>query len=124
MSVRRSLVIGSGAYLPERVVTNDELAAQVDTSDEWIVQRTGIRKRHFAAKDERTSDLAISTSLWTISPKASPKRLPWGKWEMNRCSASGVPLESAACQAADSVRSDGGAASPGLATPRGARNTA
>ena len=59
MSVRRSCFIGTGAYLPARVVSNDELAAQVDTSDEWIVQRTGIRQRHFAAKDEKTSDLAI-----------------------------------------------------------------
>ena len=59
MSVRRACFIGSGAYLPDRVVTNDELAAQVDTSDEWIVQRTGIRQRHFAAKDEKTSDLAM-----------------------------------------------------------------
>ena len=59
MSLVRSRVIGTGSYLPARVVTNDELAAQVDTSDEWIVQRTGIRKRHFAAKDEKTSDLAV-----------------------------------------------------------------
>ncbi|NNG05131.1 MAG: ketoacyl-ACP synthase III [Inquilinus sp.] len=59
MNLVRSRIVGTGAYLPARVVTNDELAVQVDTSDEWIVQRTGIRKRHFAAKDEKTSDLAI-----------------------------------------------------------------
>ena len=67
MNVRRSRIIGTGAYLPERVVTNDELAAQVDTSDEWIVQRTGIRQRHFAAKDQKTSDLAIRAADGAIS---------------------------------------------------------
>ncbi len=67
MSVRRSRIIGTGAYLPKRVVTNDELAAQVDTSDEWIVQRTGIRQRHFAAKDQKTSDLAISAADAALS---------------------------------------------------------
>ena len=60
--MQRSLVLGCGAYLPERVVTNDELAKKVDTSDEWIVQRTGIRQRHFAAEGELTSDLAIAAS--------------------------------------------------------------
>lgn len=54
----RSLVRGCGAYLPERIVTNDELAARLDTSDAWIVQRTGIRQRHIAAEGETTSDLA------------------------------------------------------------------
>jgi 3-oxoacyl-[acyl-carrier-protein] synthase-3 len=67
MSVRRSRIIGTGAYLPKRVVTNDELATQVDTSDEWIVQRTGIRQRHFAAKDQKTSDLAISAADAALS---------------------------------------------------------
>ncbi|MEE8270295.1 MAG: beta-ketoacyl-ACP synthase III [Alphaproteobacteria bacterium] len=62
MSVRRSRIIGCGAYLPERAVTNDELAQSVDTSDEWIVQRTGIRKRHFAADGEKTSDLALNAA--------------------------------------------------------------
>ena len=55
----RSLILGCGGYLPERVVTNDELAKSIDTSDEWIVKRTGIRQRHVAAADEKTSDLAI-----------------------------------------------------------------
>jgi 3-oxoacyl-[acyl-carrier-protein] synthase-3 len=55
----RSVILGAGCYLPARVVTNDELAKQVDTSDEWIVQRTGIRARHIAAEGEVTSDLAI-----------------------------------------------------------------
>jgi 3-oxoacyl-[acyl-carrier-protein] synthase-3 len=52
-------VLGCGAYLPERVLTNAELAQRIDTSDEWIVQRTGIRRRHIAAEGEFTSHLAI-----------------------------------------------------------------
>jgi 3-oxoacyl-[acyl-carrier-protein] synthase-3 len=59
VTVMRSVVLGCGAYLPSRVVTNAELAQTVDTSDEWIVQRTGIRERHVAAQGEYTSDLAI-----------------------------------------------------------------
>ena len=55
----RSVVIGCGYYLPSRVVTNAELALRVDTSDEWIVQRTGIHERRVAADGELTSDLAI-----------------------------------------------------------------
>jgi 3-oxoacyl-[acyl-carrier-protein] synthase-3 len=58
----RSVVVGSGGYLPEKVLTNAELATMVDTSDEWIQQRTGIRERHIAAKGELTSDLAVSAS--------------------------------------------------------------
>ena len=56
----RSRIVGVGAYLPARVVTNEELAAKVDTSDEWIIERTGIRQRHIAAEGEMTSDLAIA----------------------------------------------------------------
>jgi 3-oxoacyl-[acyl-carrier-protein] synthase-3 len=55
----RSVVLGCGAYLPSRIITNAELAQNVDTSDEWIVQRTGIRERRVAAQGEYTSDLAI-----------------------------------------------------------------
>jgi 3-oxoacyl-[acyl-carrier-protein] synthase-3 len=59
----RSVLLGVGSYLPKRVLTNAELAKQVDTSDEWIVERTGIRERHIAADDEKTSDLACAASL-------------------------------------------------------------
>lgn len=60
--MKRSIVVGCGAYLPERVVTNEELATRVDTSDEWIAQRTGIRQRHIAADGELTSDLALAAA--------------------------------------------------------------
>jgi 3-oxoacyl-[acyl-carrier-protein] synthase-3 len=62
VTVYRSVVRGVGSYLPARTLTNAELATMVDTSDEWIVQRTGIRERHVAAKDEKTSDLAIAAA--------------------------------------------------------------
>src|SRR6202142_3143264 len=55
----RAQVAGCGAYLPERVLTNDELARRLDTSDEWIRQRTGIGERRIAADGELTSDLAV-----------------------------------------------------------------
>lgn len=58
MSIWRSRIIGTGSYLPARIVTNDELAQRVDTSDEWIQQRSGIRQRHVAADGETTADLA------------------------------------------------------------------
>ena len=61
--VRRSVVAGCGSYLPERRVTNEELAKTVDTSHDWIVQRTGIYSRHIAADGEKTSDLALAASL-------------------------------------------------------------
>lgn len=58
-----SRITGTGGYLPEHCVTNDELAERVDTSDEWIASRTGIRARHFAAEGELTSDLACRAAL-------------------------------------------------------------
>jgi 3-oxoacyl-[acyl-carrier-protein] synthase-3 len=58
----RSVVLGCGSYLPQRIVPNQELAATVETTDEWIVQRTGIRQRHIAADGEVTSDLAIQAA--------------------------------------------------------------
>ena len=58
----RSVVLGCGYYLPARVMTNEELARRVDTSDEWIVQRTGIHERRIAADGELTSDLAVQAA--------------------------------------------------------------
>ena len=54
-----SEIIGTGSYLPEKILTNDDLSKMVDTSDEWIFTRTGIRQRHIAADNEYTSDLAV-----------------------------------------------------------------
>lgn len=62
MKVLRTVVRGTGSYLPARVVTNAELSELVDTSDEWIVQRSGIRERHIAADGEFTSDLATNAA--------------------------------------------------------------
>ena len=62
MGVIRSVVLGCGGYLPERVVTNGELATMVDTSDEWITERSGIKERRVAAEGEKTSDLAIAAA--------------------------------------------------------------
>ncbi|MEK0084733.1 beta-ketoacyl-ACP synthase III [Geminicoccaceae bacterium SYSU G07066] len=58
----RSVVRGVGAYLPAQVVTNEELSRRVDTSDEWIRERTGIERRHLAAEGELTSDLAANAA--------------------------------------------------------------
>ena len=58
----RSEIVGCGSYLPERVVTNAELSAKIDTTDEWITTRTGIRQRHLAADGELTSDLALKAA--------------------------------------------------------------
>ena len=60
--VRRSRITGCGSYLPQNVVTNHDLAQRVDTSDDWITQRTGIRSRHLAAPAEKTSDLALAAA--------------------------------------------------------------
>jgi 3-oxoacyl-[acyl-carrier-protein] synthase-3 len=57
-----SSIIGTGSYLPERVLTNEDLSKIVDTSDEWITTRTGIKERHIAAPDQATSDLATEAA--------------------------------------------------------------
>lgn len=62
MAVNRSVIRGIGAYLPKRVMTNDDMAKIVDTTNEWIVERTGIRQRHIAADGELTSDLGIAAA--------------------------------------------------------------
>ncbi len=62
MTVRRSVVLGCGSYLPHQVLTNDDLARKVATSDEWIVQRTGIHERRIAAPGELTSQLAVNAA--------------------------------------------------------------
>ena len=58
-----SKIIGTGSYLPEKILTNADLERMVDTDDKWIVERTGIKERHIAADDQCTSDLAYNASL-------------------------------------------------------------
>lgn len=55
----RTIICGTGGYLPEKVLTNDDLSRMVDTSDAWIMERTGIRERRIAAPNELTSDMAV-----------------------------------------------------------------
>ena len=62
----RSAILGTGMAVPARIVTNDDLSKVMDTSDEWISQRTGIRRRHWAAEGETGVDLARDASLRAI----------------------------------------------------------
>ncbi|WP_332685167.1 beta-ketoacyl-ACP synthase III [Bosea sp. (in: a-proteobacteria)] len=62
MSILRSVLRGCGSYLPAQIVTNADMAKKVDTTDEWIVQRTGIRQRHIAADDETTATLGLKAA--------------------------------------------------------------
>ncbi|SMF72141.1 3-oxoacyl-[acyl-carrier-protein] synthase III [Azospirillum oryzae] len=70
--VMRSRVLGCGIFLPSNVVTNQDLEQRVDTSDEWIVQRTGIKSRHIAAEGEKTSDLAIAAATRALEHAGVP----------------------------------------------------
>src|SRR5690242_7082541 len=72
MSARASRIAGTGRYLPRRIVTNDELAERVATSDEWIRTRTGIRQRHVAADHEKTSDLALAAAREALLAASVP----------------------------------------------------
>ena len=56
-------IIGTGSYVPEKILTNEDLSRMVDTTDEWITTRTGIKERRIAAKDEFTSDMATKAAL-------------------------------------------------------------
>ncbi|KPQ08494.1 MAG: 3-oxoacyl-[acyl-carrier-protein] synthase III FabH [Rhodobacteraceae bacterium HLUCCA12] len=71
-AVTRAVVIGTGHYLPARVVPNAEFAATLDTSDEWIVSRSGIERRHFAAEDEHTSHLATHAARAALANAGIP----------------------------------------------------
>lgn len=66
MSNIRSVIAGTGSYLPANILTNAQLEKMVDTSDEWIVQRSGIKARHIAPPDEATSDMAIAAAREAI----------------------------------------------------------
>jgi len=67
---RHSRIVGTGSYLPARSVSNAELQTRIETSDEWIVSRTGIESRHVAAEGEMTSDLALQASLRAMEAAA------------------------------------------------------
>ena len=62
-----STITGTGRYLPAQVLTNEEIARRIDTSDEWIRSMTGIRQRHIAAPDEEASDMALAASREALS---------------------------------------------------------
>src|ERR1043165_5665237 len=65
-ALRTVSIIGTGSYVPEKIVTNADLSKLVDTGDEWIVTRTGIKDRRLAAKDEFTSDMATKAAMKAI----------------------------------------------------------
>jgi 3-oxoacyl-[acyl-carrier-protein] synthase-3 len=69
---RRSVVLGCGSYLPDRIVSNAELATRLETSDDWIAQRTGIRQRHIAADGEFTSHLATKAAARALEAAGVP----------------------------------------------------
>src|SRR5438067_4956895 len=69
-------IIGTGSYVPEKRLTNADLSKMVDTSDEWITTRTGIKERRIAAKDETTSEMATKAALKALEQaKVTPKNL-------------------------------------------------
>src|SRR6201981_3389138 len=75
-TLRTVSIIGTGSYVPEKVLTNEDLSRIVNTSDEWITTRTGIKERRIAAKDENTSDMAARAALKAIEQaKISPKEI-------------------------------------------------
>src|SRR5438094_2390335 len=75
-TLRTVSIVGTGSYVPEKVLTNEDLSRMVDTSDEWIITRTGIKERRVAAKDENTSDMAAKAALKAIEQaKISAKEI-------------------------------------------------
>src|SRR3954454_18240635 len=75
-TLRTVSIVGTGSYVPEKVLTNEDLSRMVDTSDEWITTRTGIKERRIAAKDENTSDMAAKAALNAIEQaKISAKEI-------------------------------------------------
>src|SRR5258705_13235446 len=75
-ALRTVSIIGTGSYVPEKILTNADLSRMVDTSDDWITTRTGIKERRIAAKDENTSDMAGEGGLKAKEQgKNSPKEI-------------------------------------------------
>src|SRR5437867_5430022 len=74
--LRTASIIGTGSYVPEKILTNADFSRMVDTSDEWITTRTGIKERRIAAKGEDTSDMGAKAALKAIEQaKISPKEI-------------------------------------------------
>ena len=71
-TLRTVSIVGTGSYTPERVLTNEDLSRMVDTSDEWITTRTGIKERRIAAKDELTSDMATKAAINALEQAKIP----------------------------------------------------
>ncbi len=79
--MNRAQIIGVGAFAPKRILTNRELETMVATSDEWIVQRTGIRERHIVDEGEATSDLAVRAAQQAMERAAGrPRRRSTSSW--------------------------------------------
>src|SRR3982751_7130482 len=75
-ALRTVSIVGTGSYVPEKVLTNEDLSRMVDTSDEWITTRTGIKERRVAEKDENTSDMETKAALKALEQaKISPKEI-------------------------------------------------
>src|SRR5919197_1702546 len=75
-TLRTVSIVGTGSYVPDKVLTNEDLSRMVDTSDEWITTRTGIKERRIAAKGEETSDMATKAALKAIEQaKISAKEI-------------------------------------------------
>src|SRR5438876_1928574 len=75
-ALRTVSIIGTGSYVPEKILTNADLSRMVDTSDDWIITRTGIKERRIAEKDENTSDMATKAALKALEQaKISPKEI-------------------------------------------------
>src|SRR5258708_12718417 len=75
-NLRTVSIVGTGSYVPEKILTNDDLSRIVDTSDEWITTRTGIKERRMAAKDEQTSDMATKATLKALEQaKVKPQHI-------------------------------------------------
>src|ERR1700738_4022299 len=73
-SQRTVSIVGHGSFGPEKILTNDDLSKMVDTSDEWITTRTGIKERRVAAKDENTSDMAAKAAVKALEQaKVAPE---------------------------------------------------
>ena len=70
-----SKIIGTGSYLPEKILTNHDLEKLLDTSDEWITTRTGIKQRHIIDKDQKTSDMAYEAATKAINAAKIDKNI-------------------------------------------------